>query len=358
MPPIISKSGAPHQQSVQPGADNIYSQAAAANDKAPLSTEKNTKKEKDPTEKNSQAAASSSNQSTQVGEAFPPWHLKPRQPLPPPTAADRAHSAILKKHMKDNEEEEAYEEACTAYEEACTRGGGGRAGAASHPTAPGTPETTSLLGRHSSLETDGDESTSTVGLGEELERELAAMITDSPSPMPVNRRASESKTVEPDTSQCPRIPAWGRARYQPIEGPRRAIPANRRALKGRPVSSKVSEHAEVSKHAAEADADEKRGLTLFSELYHSLSESKPADPEKDVRAVTDAQEAALPPCGAAGQKRFISEEDPADAAVAMDSDEDGTCLSSIPKDDEFWVEFRKRQKFFRQLEITRAGRWP
>ena len=64
-------------------------------------------------------------------------------------------------------------------------------------TAPGTPETLSLLERHATLEIDDDESTSTVGLGEELERELSAMLTESPSPIPANRRALEGKTGPP-----------------------------------------------------------------------------------------------------------------------------------------------------------------
>ena len=88
---------------------------------------------------------------------------------------------------------------------------------------------------------------------------------------------------------------------------------------------------------------------------------KPADPEGDVSTVIDAQEEDLPPCGAAGKKRTMSDEKPTAAAVAMDRDQGGTCSQLIPMDDEFWVEFRKRQQFYRQLDLAHAsspdGRW-
>jgi hypothetical protein len=75
-------------------------------------------------------------------------------------------------------------------------------------------------------------------------------------------------------------------------------------------------------------------------------------------AAIDAQEEDLPPCEAAVKKRPIAEEKSTDAVVAIDSDEgDATCLPSIPKDDEFWVRFRKRQQFYQQQELKRDGRW-
>ena len=248
-------------------------------------------------------------------------------------------------------------------------GQGDRRGIAEPLTAPGTPETPSPLRRRSQIETDDDdETTATEGLGEELERELSAMLTESPSPIPSNRRALEGGGRSPTRAliDCEsNIDMCGGANanlQSNVSASRRRVSIQRHVsgdpdgdppleilLKGRPTSPKVSEHAEVSAHADEGGADEKGGLTPFSDFGLSLSESKPADPANDVSTVIDAQEENLPPCGAAGNNHPISEEDPTDVAVAMNSDEYEAGLSSIPNASEFWVEFRKAQRFYRQL---------
>ena len=288
-------------------------------------------------------------------------------------------------------------------------------------TAPGTPETMSLLGRHAPLETDADESTPIVEHGQPLPLAECPMqcgvCAQRKRHWRKRSKACGSTSTYPYLYHDCAYPAGGTSTYPHLchdcalrdNYPDLYLAWLRDnytvAMEDEPSSQMTSDDSDDFEKGINS---EKGGPTPFSDLGRSLSESKSdqkpvmfnelessgilqcehvqwksnvkasrrrvsiqthvsdnpdldsplevlmksADPGKDVSTVIDAQEEDLiTPCGAAGEKRSISEDTSTGGGLTPLLQPIDICM--VPKDDEFWVEFRKRQQFLRDLELKR-----